>query len=315
MTHSDEISVAKSNETADPSVATTDDVTNELEQTKLRLEIEELRRSPWGKPAVIVPIGAALFTLAISQYLGVFDVERKRVEISAKDAEMRRTRAEDSINILRIEKQGLIEQRKALEDKKAGLAIEVSRLQEQVRNLNDESVKAGIENKKANQALLVAHREIERTKRVLARPDLNISREILPGNRNARLYINNNGKGGAVVHNVLLYVDGKRIPKSQGREPVRDALNIMFGSFAPWINWYFIEGDTIPSGGESVILWVDRDQFSESRSDEFYTATERLGVEVCYCSAFDDCYWATYHRPMHLTGPCLVGSKDGGGPD
>jgi hypothetical protein len=54
------------------------------ELQKLRMEIVDLRRSPWLKPSVSIPIFATLATLALSQYLGVFELERKRIVCRSK---------------------------------------------------------------------------------------------------------------------------------------------------------------------------------------------------------------------------------------
>ena len=56
-----------------------------LEVEKLKLEISDLKRSAWLEPAVMIPIVATLVTLGLSWALGVFDVERKRIEISATE--------------------------------------------------------------------------------------------------------------------------------------------------------------------------------------------------------------------------------------
>ena len=45
-----------------------------LELEKLELEIVDLRRSAWLKPAVMIPIDATLVTLGLSWALGVFEV-------------------------------------------------------------------------------------------------------------------------------------------------------------------------------------------------------------------------------------------------
>jgi outer membrane murein-binding lipoprotein Lpp len=130
----------------------------DLECLKLRLEIGDLRRSPWAKPSIVFPILAALLTLGVSEYLGVFDVERKRVELQAQEAELKRTKLQDDLVILEANKKELQKEKDDLAQRKRGLGLEVAKLENTVKSLRAE---AG-----------AARQELNQVKNVLARPNL-----------------------------------------------------------------------------------------------------------------------------------------------
>jgi hypothetical protein len=140
----------------------------DLEMLKLRLEIADLSRSPWIKPSVLIPIVATLVTLGISQWLGVFDVERKRVEVAGKEAELQRnavTKEVDALQARKTEVDGKLTQVEArkreadeeiiqLDQRKGGLALEVAQLQGQVVLRQNEISRLGRDLTKANQRAL-----------------------------------------------------------------------------------------------------------------------------------------------------------------
>jgi hypothetical protein len=110
----------------------------DLERIKLEREISDLERSPWTRPTIIVPIVAALVTLALSQYLGVFDVERKRVELQTKESEIRRVQLQGDLAILEVDKKALEKDKKDLDQRKTSLGRDVGSLQEKADKLKRE---------------------------------------------------------------------------------------------------------------------------------------------------------------------------------
>jgi hypothetical protein len=241
-----------------------------LEFEKLKLEIADLRRSAWFKPAVMIPIVATLVTLGISWGLGVFDVERKRIEVSATELEIRRERLTDDVAKLEKDQQ-------SLEQAKTGLRTQISDLQKQ----------------------------LDYTKNVLSVPSLNIdSYSAFDG---ARLWLKNVGKGTAKVKVIRLFVDNNPVSTGSTREwiPALDRLGIN----APWIHWIWPQDDYISSGSTHILLEVPKEDFSYREADEFGAAMEHLGVEVCYCSDLNVCKWTTYHRPSIEQTMCSLTSK------
>jgi hypothetical protein len=79
-----------------------------LELEKLKLEIVDLKRSAWLKPAVMIPTVATLVTLGLSWALGVFDVERKRIEVSAAQLAIRREKLTEDVAKLEIDQKNLL---------------------------------------------------------------------------------------------------------------------------------------------------------------------------------------------------------------
>jgi hypothetical protein len=241
-----------------------------LEAEKLKLEIAELKRSAWVKPAVMIPIVATLVTLGISWGLGVFDVERKRIEVSATELQIRRERLTDDVAKLEKDQQNL-------EQAKTGLRTQISDLQKQ----------------------------LDYTKNVLSVPSLNVSSySAFDG---ARLWLNNTGKGTAKIKVIRLFVDNNSVPTGSSHEwiPALDRLGIN----APWIHWVWPKDDYISSGSTHILLEVPKDDFSYREADQFGEAMKHLGLEMCYCSDLNICKWTTYHRPSIEQTMCTFTTK------
>jgi uncharacterized protein YjbI with pentapeptide repeats len=94
---------------------------------KLALEIRGLRRSPWAQPVVLVPLFVTLVTVGLSQYLGVFDVERKRIELLSTSAEVRNREAELRYREIQLARE--LSQREILELEGQREALKSERLQ------------------------------------------------------------------------------------------------------------------------------------------------------------------------------------------
>jgi hypothetical protein len=253
-----------------PKTEPSPDTKQPLELEKLKLEIAELRRSAWFKPAVMIPIVATLVTLGISWGLGVFDVERKRIEVSATELQIRREKLTE--DVAKLEKD-----QKNLELAKDGLRTQISDLQNQ----------------------------LDYTKNVLSVPSLNVnSYSAFDG---ARLWLNNTGKGTAKVKVIRLFVDNNPVPTGSSHEwiPALERLGIN----APWIHWVWPQDDYISSGSAHILLEVPKEDFSDQEADEFGEAMKHLGVEMCYCSDLNICKWTTYHRPSIEQTMCTLKSK------
>ncbi|MFC4313181.1 pentapeptide repeat-containing protein [Steroidobacter flavus] len=158
------------------------DARDALTQQKLALEIRDLQRSAWTRPAIIVPIAVSLATLGLSQYLGIFDVERKRIEVVAASAELRnreaemrhreieiaRARTQSELRTLRMEreqlggeKQRLIKDRDQLIQDITELRAQTDRTEQLVREATETSrqlIRGGWEHD-ARQSLQLAEQE------------------------------------------------------------------------------------------------------------------------------------------------------------
>lgn len=252
----------------------------DLDRLKLHLEVADLRRSPWAKPSVVVPILAALLTLGLSQYLGVFDVERKRVELQMREAELRRSKLQDELALLEAKTRELEKEKEDLARRRAGLGSEVAKLEGNVRTLRAEAD--------------AARHELNRARTVLARPNLTIESFVLVGERRVAVSVINKGLGVAEVRRFHPYVDGRRLPPGPSTEsfgPTLDALGIN----ETWVRWHWPA--SIKASEQSDLLMVEPGQFDAGRAETFRKAIVRLGLEVCYCSVFGDCYWAAFNRP------------------
>lgn len=243
------------------------DVKQLFEVEKLKLEITDLKRSPWVKPAVMIPIVATLVTLGLSWALGVFDVERKRVEVSANLLEIRRAKLADDVTKLEKDQQNL-------EQAKADLRAQITELQKQ----------------------------LDYTKNVLSVPSLNLSSySAFDG---ANLVLRNEGKGTARIQTIRVFVDNSLVSVAPGKEWI-PALSRL-GINAPWIHWVWPQDDYIGSGSTHILLEVPKGDFSYDRAGMFGEAVNHLGMEVCYCSDLGACRWTTYHRhPIELKA-CAV---------
>src|SRR5262249_28453726 len=160
-----------------------------LEVEKLKLEVADLRRSSWLKPAVMIPIVGTLVTLGLSWSLGVFDVERKRVEVSASLLEIRREKLQQDVAKLEHDQ-------KDLETSKAGLRRDIAGLQSQLNTT------------RANYQRLES--QLNYTKTVLSRAALNIFYYLAPDY--SALKLENHGRSTATIRTMQVFVDNQPIP-------------------------------------------------------------------------------------------------------
>ncbi|BDT66115.1 hypothetical protein os1_02680 [Comamonadaceae bacterium OS-1] len=103
----------------------------DLEAQKLRLEIANLQRSPWLQPGVAIPLAATLATLALSLYLGVFEVERKRIEVSNREAQLAKAELAKDIEGLSRGKAELEGEKLKLSEERKKLTTEIASLRTQ----------------------------------------------------------------------------------------------------------------------------------------------------------------------------------------
>src|SRR5258708_30003794 len=159
----------------------------ELKRQKLLLENAELRKSQWLKPAVMAPIIAGLVTLFIAQRLGVFDVERKRIELANQQSEMTKSRLEEEVKGLKEAKVALQAERQTLEDRKHGLGLQVVSLEGKLVLLQTTSNRLKQQGFDAERRAQSAQRRLRHTEEVLAMPRMEIDVSIVPDERRANI--------------------------------------------------------------------------------------------------------------------------------
>ncbi len=266
----------------------------DLELQKLRLEIAEIRRSPWAKPSVIIPIAATIATLTFSQYLGVFDVERKRVELAGKEAETKRIELSKEIERLTQQKVSLQADKDSLAQLKVGLGAEVGRLRSDAASLKKQAAQL-------RSAAAKSQKDLDYTRTVLALPVLTIAETMIPQEHLAELTVKNAGRGSANIRWLHMSVDGERMEPG----PRLDRFRAMFKALhveGQWIRWSY--PDSIESGEDVNILKMIPSDATPERYQEFQAILMRVGVELCYCSRLGDCSWAVYNRPSIPTEAC-----------
>jgi uncharacterized protein YjbI with pentapeptide repeats len=134
---------------------------------KLLLEVRELRRSPWTRPVVLVPLFVTVVTVGLSQYLGVFDVERKRIELIGASAELRNREAQlqyREIQMARAQSQREVEdleaRRAALRGEGQQLTKDRDQLVRQIAMLEAETRNLAAERKRMEESRRVAKEKL-----------------------------------------------------------------------------------------------------------------------------------------------------------
>ncbi|MBL0917101.1 MAG: hypothetical protein IBJ14_00215 [Hydrogenophaga sp.] len=121
---------------------------SDLRVQKTQLEIKGLRRKPWLQPGTIIPILATVGTIGLAWQQGVFDVQRKLLEIEGKEIVVRnRDLAEQekalaaSLEVLNADRSKLAQEKHLLSAQRASLRVEVNALQDDLtRAKRDEEV-------------------------------------------------------------------------------------------------------------------------------------------------------------------------------
>jgi len=280
----------------------------ELKRQKLLLEMAELRRSQWWKPAVMAPIIAGLVTLFIAQRFGIFDVERKRIEVANQQSEMTKSRLEEEVKGLKEAKVALQAERQTLEERKHGLGLQVGNLEGQLVLLQTSSNHLKQQAFYAERRAQSAQRRLRETEEVLAMPHVEIDDSIVPDERRANISLVNRGAGPARIRYLRTYVDNKLIPEGTPQGPLLPLLREL-GISEPWLRSLWDVGDTLLPGGSDALLLIEPTRFDPVAEKRFREAAHRLGLEVCYCSPLGRCAWATFHRPATVPGTCNAGDS------
>lgn len=247
----------------------------DLEATKIELEIANLARSQWATPAVVVPLVLAAITLSLSQYLGVFDVERKRLENQAREAEINRRLAHEESTKVQTATAELKKLEASLKQRSGELQLDVQQLQQQVAGLTTQ-----VDEKQ---------KELIYTKEILARPNLTFHSANLLLKKEATLYLFNTGPGRAVATMIQLYVDGKRVSEGSIARPLDPLLNAT-GLQVPWIRWRFYPTPfEFKVDGRYPIVSIEPGEYTPERGRRISDAIARIGLDICYCSLLGSC--------------------------
>lgn len=260
-----------------------------LQEAKLALEIAELQRSTWTKPAVILPVAGTIITLAISQYLGVFEVERKRIEIAYKESLIAKKEVESQIQALSEEKLKLDAERKLLSNTRDVLDKQVESLKAEVGDLRRRELSAA---QKANDATKRAF-EIESK---LSVPDLAIGYNFEPTSSIAELRVVNRGLGPAKISSILYFVNNGLVKSESVASELAKAMDIL-DLDERWVKTENRTSAVAP--GEIVkLVQVLPDEFTETRSRQLQLGLRHFSVEICYCSTLGRCKWTAFQRTV-----------------
>ena len=251
-----------------------------LEEQKLRLEIASLQRSPWLTPAIVIPLVATLGTVGLSWGLGVFDVERKRIEVDSQLLEIRKENLQQSVDKLETDK-------RALDAEVGGLRRDVERLTAERGELQTE--------------LDATKGQLKRTTEVLDRPILDVDLTVLEQEK-VSLELRNSGKGLAQVREIRAFVSGAYVEKGPPGRSWAPALRAMRLA-QPWVRWDWHLG-ALPGNSAAALLSIDPKDAAPDRAAMFRDAVKNLGLEICYCSALGKCDWYGWQRPPSKGTPC-----------
>lgn len=266
-----------------------DTPSTQLQQEKLSLEINELRRSAWTKPTVVLPVLAAVGTLALSQYLGVFEVERKRIELSYKESVLAKQEVEMQIRLLSNEKA-------QLEKDKRDLTAARDSISTQVRSLNDEVDRLRQSEAKAANLAMSATLRAKEVEQRLSVPKLSIGWNFDHSTSTAEVRLVNRGLGPAQIQSSQYFVDGVIIPMGAIGSNLARAIDVL-DLDERWVRTEERKSAVTPSEVVKLVQVIP-DEFTETRSRQLQTALQHFGVEVCYCSNFGKCDWAVFQRPV-----------------
>lgn len=254
----------------------------------------------------MAPIIAGLVTLFIAQRFGIFDVERKRIEVANQQSEMTKSRLEEEVKVLKEAKVALQAERQTLEERKDGLGLQVGNLQGQLVLLKASSNRLKRQAFDAERRAQSAQRSLRHTEEVLAMPRIEIDVSIVPDERRASISFVNRGTGPARIRYVRTYVDNQLIPGGTPQWPLVPFLRKL-GISEPWLRSLWDVGDTLLPGGSDALLMIEPTRFDPVAEKQFREAARRLSLEVCYCSTLGRCAWATFNRPATVLGTCNAG--------
>jgi hypothetical protein len=272
-----------------PRRSTPPDASTELQRKKLALEIAELKRSAWMKPTVVLPVAAAVGTLALSQYLGVFEVERKRIELSYKESVLAKQDVEMQIRHLSSEKNQLEKERTQLTLARNSISSEISSLNEEVARLKASEAQSTL---LARSASLRA-KEVEQR---LSVPKLSIGWNFDHSKSTAELRLVNRGLGPAQIRSVQFFVDDRPVPAASIGSSLARAIDILDLN-ERWVRTE--ERKSAILSNEVVrLVQVMPEEYTETRSRQLQSAVNHFGSVICYCSNFGKCEWAVFQRPI-----------------
>lgn len=133
----------------------------------------------------------------------------------------------------------------------------------------------------------------QRQQRLAVRPKLVVDANWDPAFGLVGLTLQNAGEGPAEIRSMSAFVNGVEVKLNKaGTWPLVVGL-LGVGALAqpPLTTWYN-PGDSIQKGAHRIPLFVLRPPFELSEIDAFQKQALRVGLLICYCSSFADCYEA-----------------------
>lgn len=103
-----------------------------LRLLKLKLESTELSRSPWSRPGTVIPLVATIATLAFSQWLGVFDVAKKELDVRNREIKIDNENLTRRREVLAADLAKLAQEKVDMEKARAALLASNAALQKKI---------------------------------------------------------------------------------------------------------------------------------------------------------------------------------------
>jgi hypothetical protein len=108
------------------------------------------------------------------------------------------------------------------------------------------------------------------------------------GKESVFLRLSNSGVGPARLRTLALSFDGKPVGSLQ--EVLKECCGLSQGELVRYFKSGDVRGIMIPAGGTvELFRWVRNDEES-NYFGSFSAVQEKIGIDICYCSVFNECY-------------------------
>lgn len=277
----------------------------ELEEKKLQLEILELERPWFQKPAFLIPIIGALSSILVLWVTGFFNTKIESLTIKREQLSFETSKLKDI-------KTELIQDSISLEKSKQSLQVDTTTLRNRLRNISieNDSIKkvlhknrAEIEqvtqtNNNLNTEIINKKKELKTISDSLdiaTRPNLQIAlhKVFIYKNMDIGIYVSNNGTGTAYFKNVNFYYKGKSFIGTEGNNGhffervIEDGLGLYIG-YMEWegrhLSNIIDSAGSLAPGQTYSTLKVTSSQ-ADDNYDKFLKAIIGLEIEIVYQSS------------------------------
>lgn len=118
--------------------------------------------------------------------------------------------------------------------------------------------------------------------------DVENGNSFLDGKESVFLKLNNTGVGPARLRTVAITFDGEPVRSLQ--DMLKRCCGVSEGDLVRYFKSGDVRGAMIPAGGSiELFRWVSTDA-NNAQYVPFRSSQEKIGIDICYCSVFDECY-------------------------